>query len=255
MEAFESFEHAGFTVELHYEEDGSPFDPRDVDNLGTMVCWHPDYILGDEQIAGDSDHGTRGAVYRDRNGSAVTLFQTETGRTDFRSMEIIERYLRVARGAVVVLPLQLYDHSGLSMRASSSPHPFDQAGWDTTMCGFIYTTAERCAELCGTAKDGGLYAPDDWNATPEEWLAKQLRAEVDEYSAWLSGEVYFWLVRDEKGEVVDSCGGYVGSDSEQLEHMRSEARAAAEWEKDARAKRAVETVRGWSIAHNLAGAV
>ncbi len=248
MEPFETFEHAGFTVELHYDEDGSFADPRDAANIETMVCWHPSYILGDEQIAA--------------NGGAVqTVFETETGRRDFRSLQHVERYLRLALDVIVVLPLTLYDHSGLSMRVSSSPGAFDPGGWDSTFCGFVFATAESVAELCGTGKDGGLYAPEDWEGTPLEWVTEQLRIAVDLYSAWLSGQVYGYVVKGPDGREVEdggSCWGFLpdvdaGRGDDGLEHLRAEAREDVDAEIAYRAKRQKETLLGWAVAHGLGG--
>ena len=248
MEAFERFEHAGFTCELHYDEDGGHADPRDADNLGTMVCWHPEYALGDEQF---TSPGGRGYV--------VTPFDTECGRYP-SSMQALERYLRLMRGALVVLPLFLLDNSGLSLRAGS-PSACDPGGWDTTMVGFIYTTAGRIAELCGApVRDGDpFYCPRDWEGTAEAWIAEQLDVEVRLYSAFLSGQVYGWVVRDARGEVVESCWGYLpGVDHERgqdgLEYLRQEAREAAESEQRYRARRRVETCAGWAAAHRILSA-
>lgn len=211
----ESFSHAGLQVELGWEEDCTPFDPREYDNASVLVCWHPDYILGDEQIA-----GSRGAVH--------TPFETARGRTDFKSMRAVERYLRLARGAVVVAPLYLYDHSGISI-SMGAPNRFDNPtvrtdeygvglGWDSSMIGFAYVTAERLEELCG-------------DADPVEVL----RVEVDVYDQWLQGRVYWYIVRGSDGEILDSCGGFLGGgvDAEGKEldglgYCRQEAKEAAE---------------------------
>lgn len=231
----EQYEHAGLTVRICWEEDGSFADPRDNCNLGTMVCWHPDYILGDEQIAAN-----RGAVKRDRHGSANTMFQTETGRTDFRSMEQIERYLRLARKATAIVPLTLYDHSGISIRASAHPGPWDPGGWDSTMVGFIYTTAERMTELCG-APD---YVPESEDMEPEAWRRKQLVGEVEEYNLFLTGQVYYFVIEDEDGETLDSCGGFLGD-----EYVKEAANEAAEACADERERRKRATAEGWALAH------
>ncbi len=34
-------------LEILHDED--PESPRDWDNLGTIVCWHPRHVLGDEK--------------------------------------------------------------------------------------------------------------------------------------------------------------------------------------------------------------
>lgn len=241
----ERFEHAGLVVELGVEEDGRCFDPRDAEcNLGTMVCWHSDYVLGDFQVRDGDGRGAVSAVFPpDERGRGV------------RSMRHLERYLELVERAVVVLPLYLLDHSGVSMSCGSNTvgrgdtampgnqrdawgNPF---GWDTTMVGFIYTTAERIAELCGRPVREGdrVYAPRDTPAeqSAESWIAAQLRDEVDVYDEWLRGNVYWYSVETRDGELLDSCGGFLGGgvdgDGEPLDgfdYCRLEACQAAESE-------------------------
>lgn len=185
----ESWEHAGLTCELHWEEDSSFADPREWENFGTMVCWHPDYNLGDFQF------GSR---------RLENQFEYEP-----ESMDDLYRYLHDEKKAVEILPLCIYDHSGITMYIGGKhDYPFDSAGWDTTFTGFIYATVEdqkRC----------GIKAKN---------VRKALRQEVEIYAAWLRGEVYWWCVRNDEDELMDSCGGYVGED----EYARQEANASAE---------------------------
>jgi len=216
MEAIETFEQDGWKAEIHYDEWGSEgANPRGYDNLGTMVCWHPDYILGDFQI---KDGGGYGAV--------EAIYETDRGRSDFKSMRHLYRYVRLLAAGGVVLPLYLYDHSGISMRAGS-PSPFDNPtirrdhhghglGWDTSMVGYIYTTEDRIRELCG---DGAEYREP-------AWIANALEEEVEEYDLYLTGQVYYWLVRDPDGDVVESCGGYLGHESAEEEAKAALASAA-----------------------------
>lgn len=89
--------------------DEDPIDNRkecDV-HVGTMVCWHRSYILGDEQPAADPE--------------------------DYRADLPEDR---------IELPLYLYDHSGITMRTA----PFS-CKWDSGQVGFIYTTPEKMKEL------------------------------------------------------------------------------------------------------------
>lgn len=247
MEPFESFEHAGFTVELHYDEMSEHANPREGDQLGTMVCWHPGYTLGDFQLRGG-----------DGRGSVDAIFETEKGRSDFSSIGTLARYCRTALGAVAVLPLYLLDHSGLSMSAGGNyvgrgdtacggRDEFGNArGWDTTLVGVIFTTPERVAELCGSAD----YAPADWAGTPAEWVTKQLEQEVDLYSAWLGGEVYGYTIEDADGDEAGSCWGFLPDVSARdgLEYVREEARSEAEGIRDERARRVREVREGWASA-------
>lgn len=194
-EPFETYEHAGMTIELYPEYDAEHLDPREWDNLGIMVCWHPDYYLGDYQIKNPAG---RGAV---KNAFPQTYFE---------SFEELVDYLKEEEKAVCILGLTVYEHSGLTMYVGGKyDFPFDSAGWDTTETGFIYTTPEKIAE----------------HGTPEDKVEEALRQEVKTYAAWLEGDVIAWVLRDKDGEVVDSCGGYI----DDYDYAKKEAEAAAEF--------------------------
>jgi hypothetical protein len=209
MEPCETYEHAGVKVEIHYDECSEHSNPRQWDNVTTLVCWHPDYILGDQQI-----RGSRGAV--------ETVFETDRGRTDFRSMTAIRRYIELMLGGRRVTPLYLYDHSGISMSVGS-PSVFDNPtvrqdeegrgmGWDTSMVGYAYVTDERITELCG--------AGDEYHT--DEWIDNAIRTDVAEYNLYLTGQVYGYVVAPDT-EDEDACWGFLGD-----EHVKAEANEAAE---------------------------
>lgn len=241
MSEVERFEHTGLIVSVGVEEDTEFADPRDMEcNLGTMVCWHPGYVLGDFQVTNEDGRG----AYGGRHGSGR---DTRFHRDDFKSIRHLARYLSLCEGAVVVLPLYLLDHSGLFMSAGSNTvgrgdtasggrDEFgNPRGWDTTLCGVIFTTRERVAELCGEGEDGAVYCPSDWQGDPVAWVAKNLADEIDVYDQWLRGEVYWYSVETADGDVLDSCGGFLGggvdADGREIgafEYVKQEAREAAE---------------------------
>ena len=123
-------------------------------------------------------------------------------------------YIKRTYGATVILPLYLYDHSGLSMSAGTfgeNPgYPYNDQ-WDAGMVGVIFDTPEQI-EKTGIDPD------------PEN-IEKALRAEIEEYDKYLRGEVFY--VRSEipgmesKEEVI---GGFVGE-----EWAREQAIETAEW--------------------------
>jgi hypothetical protein len=81
-------------------QDDDPINPRtEWDNLGTMVCLHRNYNMGDENDLSKSDE----------------LMAIE-GRSD-----------------VISLPIYMYDHSGVTI----STTPFS-CQWDSGKLGFIY---------------------------------------------------------------------------------------------------------------------
>ena len=148
-------------LNLRIERDESPESPREWDNLGTMACWHRRYNLGDEQ--------------------------PEESPTDFVAS--------LPKGTVV-LPLYLYDHSGITMRTTAFSCP-----WDSGQVGLIYATPERIRKEYGCKRIT--------KATIEK-VNKRLVGEVETYDQFLTGDVWYYSVEDEEGKVLDSCGGFYG---------------------------------------------
>jgi hypothetical protein len=85
-------------------QDENPFSPREDDNLGTMVCFHSRYDLGDKHD-----------------------FSREEAQEFLKSKEIC-----------VSLPLYLYDHSGITMNTTGF-----SCRWDSGCVGFTYVTKEQ----------------------------------------------------------------------------------------------------------------
>lgn len=99
-------------VTIMYDDSGD-HNPREWDNLGTMVCWHGRYNLGDEQ---------------------PTISPSE--------------YAEDLPDGTVTLPLYLYDHGGITMSVGAFSCPFDSG-----QVGFIYATPERVMECYLAAQD------------------------------------------------------------------------------------------------------
>ena len=99
----------------------------------------------------------------------------------------------------VILPLYLYDHSGITISTS----PFS-CHWDSGQIGFVFVSKEKLKKEYGVKR-----------ITNEviERATKILLAEVKTYDQYLTGEVYGYKVIDEKGNEEDSCWGYYGEDS------------------------------------------
>ena len=102
-----------FEIEIYQDID--PMDPRSWDNLGTMVCFHRRYRLGD--------------------------------KSDL-SMEELNDLIK--RKDVIALPLYLYDHSGISM-STGRQYPFN-CPWDSGQVGYIYATYENIRESFATKR-------------------------------------------------------------------------------------------------------
>lgn len=166
MDPIETFKHKKLTVKIYMDED--PISPREWDNLGVMVCWHTRYALGDNHTY-----------------STPQEFITET-----------------RKNIAVILPLYLYDHSGLGMATRNTAYPFNDP-WDAGQVGYIYVTKDRLRHEYDITD--GAEIPQ---AVAEKAL-KMLQGEVKAYDQFLQGDVYGYVLEDNKGK-VDSCWGFYG---------------------------------------------
>ena len=165
-------------------QDNDPIDPREDENLGNMVCFHKRYSLGDK---------------------------TDLKSDDFNGWEDLYDYLKNEKKAIIILPLYLYDHSGISIKVGSFQGllPQGHAEFDSGQVGFIYVTKEDLKRI-GIAKSRA---------------EKSLQTEVEIYNDYIQGNVYC-LVKEnynKKKEQInyDTCGGYFGY-SEALKGLKTE---------------------------------
>lgn len=95
---------------------------------------------------------------------------------------------------VVALPLYLYDHSGITM----STTPFS-CRWDSGQVGWITMSKEQILNT---------YGGERITAKRKQQALDLMRAEVETYNAYLTGEVFEYNIINADGEIVESCGGY-----------------------------------------------
>ena len=101
---------------------------------------------------------------------------------------------------MIALPVYLYDHSGLALATT----PF-HCPWDSGQVGWIWMT--RDVALAAFSRGGKRLTPKMRRQAEEA-----LQAEAREYHQYLSGNVWHIRVENEDGDIVDSCGGFYGSD-------------------------------------------
>jgi hypothetical protein len=225
-----------------YQDEDAPNPRKEFDNLGTMICWHRRYDLGDKHNYSDICDFL----------ASITGLEDE----DITEEELLAKFKE--RGDIL-LPLYLYDHSGITI----STGPFS-CPWDSGQVGWIYCSKERflketgysAKELFGTDKNRlpekgehvcvkgyehfgklveiiGDTAVVDYNylyikeaQTPDKtvtvpladvqvltnYAEEMLNSEVEEYDKYLTGEVYGYVLSDRFGNETDSCWGFFGSD-------------------------------------------
>ena len=91
--------------------DDSPESPRDWDTLGTLVCWHRRYRLGD--------------------ALPEALRSSRPHHHDADSLDRFQAWMHQQRRMLLILPVYLYDHSGLALATTPFSCPWDsgQVGW------------------------------------------------------------------------------------------------------------------------------
>lgn len=193
----------GNTIIEILNDDCSGDGPRDWDNLGTMVCFHKRYTLGDK------DHGV--------------------SHQQFGSWDEMEEYLVKEKHAAVVLPMYMYDHSGITVNTKGFSCP-----WDSGRIGFIYVSREKLMKE---------YSVKKISASLKKKVTEYLEGEVKTYDQWLTGDVYgFKIYKEAKcdkcghvgEEKEDSCYGFYGRNIKEngmLDHFDKELKEAFEQNK------------------------
>jgi len=159
----------GKTLEVFQDEHTN--SPREDDNLTKMICFHRRYNLGDKH---DYKH------------------QNYSGWAE------MEKAIIKNENPAVILPLYLYDHSGITISTS----PFS-CHWDSGQIGFVLISKDKLKDNYGVKRITKQIKKD---------AERILQAEVEIYDNYLRGEVYGFTLLDENGEIEDSCSGYFGSD-------------------------------------------
>lgn len=157
-------------------QDSDAESPRTFDNFGVMACWHRRYNLGDVQ-----------------------------------PKESPEEWLKEnAPKGSVVLPLYLYDHSGITMSTSGFSCP-----WDSGQVGVIVATPEAIRKS---------FLVKRITKKVRERVIEWLKSEVKVYDLFLTNNVWGYTIESVKDcsscghetkgdeDVDDSCWGFFGDD-------------------------------------------
>ena len=159
-----------------------------------MLCVHNRYDLGDS---------------------------TDINHNDFDSWAEMEKHLYKKEDAAIVLPLYLYDHSGITISTGSFSCRFDSG-----QIGFIYISRAKILKE---------YGRKIVTKALKEKVTTYLEGEVKTYDQYLTGEVYGFIVEEATEMVklsreeyetgvcdnvesetewteIDSCWGFYGDD-------------------------------------------
>jgi hypothetical protein len=150
----ESIEYRGYTINIESED--SPMNPRtDWSNGTTMACQHGKYSLGDENHDVDLD--------------------------GCNSWADVKQAIIDQKSPIVILPLYLYDHSGITMNTTGF-----SCGFDSGQVGFIFVDEAKATEIGWTKEYAKTLAKgDDENykgKTREEILTDFMIGDVESHT-------------------------------------------------------------------------
>lgn len=185
---------------------------KEFSNLGTLVCFHRRYNLGDENLTDVQSfllydllelNSDQFIIVDGKPALIENLEYTDMG-CEIWENEILPRIEKTH----IILPVYLYDHSGLRM--STTP-PFS-CRWDGGQVGWIYVPKKAVKEEFGWPR---------LSKKRIEQIGKCLTKEIEMMDKYLSGDVWCYVIENEEGDVLDSCGGIYGYN--EAEKMAKEA--------------------------------
>ncbi len=160
--------------ELKIEQDNDPMNPRtEWDNITTMLCFHKRYDLGDKNPYKSSD---------------------------FDSWEEMKQQIEQDHKVLMIKPLYLYDHSGITISTSSF-----SCQWDSGQVGWVFIDEKKLQYITG-----------DSSGHNETNLEEIIDSDVKTYDQYITGEVYRYELYEietcslgcEHKTMIESCGSY-----------------------------------------------
>jgi len=156
--AVETIEYLGHQIEIF--PDMNPESPREWDNLCVFHIAHKRYAFGD---------------------------------VNHNSLESIKEAEKEAkRNGDIILPLYMYDHSGITISLSPFSCP-----WDSGQVGFVAIPRKKAIEEFGKKV---------FTKKIKEKALRIAHCEVESLDYYIRGDMYGYMIDD--GE--DSCWGYFG---------------------------------------------
>lgn len=170
--------------------DVDPINPQEeFDQVGKMICFHSRYTLGDQHdfnspeeflisLAEEFDPGFEDFLDWLENGywSSLSPALSYLEKGDMVIEKRQKRIDKILAEHYIILPLYLYDHSGITMSTGKFSCP-----WDSGQVGWIYVTKKQAVEEWGKKI---------CTKKVIEKAEKYLEGEVEEYDQYLTGDVY-----------------------------------------------------------------
>ncbi len=190
MEAIEAAEHKGYKIEIHHDDCGE--SPRNWDNICVFHIGHQRYSFGD---------------------------------VNHKDIESLNKAVREAhRNKDIVLPLYMYDHSGITISLS----PFS-CRWDSGQVGFVVVPRLKMMEE---------FSAKIFHPLLRAKGLKVAQGEVEIMDKFVSNQVYGFKIfgpkqgdfdDDDCREELEACWGFYGEVAELIQ----ECKGSVDWMVDA----------------------
>lgn len=233
-------------LEVHIIHDEDAFSPREDDcNGSVMLCWVRDHNIGDDKL----DHGFHGDRVSDISESydswdefqrylesrfrplailpvgAETYYSSRVWVKDSNDDEFYGRQVGfifdhgddLLNDDLKNLRAELQEHrEAMRMafaeiasirRDNGDDDNEDDDEGDKEPKKFL---EERLFDAVESKREALLAANPAYKEAYER-LIECLKGQVEYYSDYLEGNVYMYSVRDENGDILDSCGNYIGN--------------------------------------------
>lgn len=194
---------------LFISQDDYSDSPREWSTIGTIAYKHPRYRIGDVEMSDPIDYLLE---LLDKDDDWLDIVAKRYNRNalanDIYSM-LLER---AERAGFIILPVYLYDHSGITISTS----PFG-CRFDSGQVGIIHTNMKAIQEVG--------YKWKNWTKERRAIATTWLEEEIKTFDQYLRGDVYRFCIEDENGDEIDSCGGFYGHDPKtngMLDHIEGD---------------------------------
>lgn len=207
--------------------DDTPQNPRkEQDNLGTMICFHNRYSLGDEHSFHDPDDFLMDLLEEKLGDTEETEKKIEelTGGIDstlYRNhyssyrKAVHDNIIQYLSSDFLIEPIYLYDHSGITINTTGFSCP-----WDSGLIGWIYVSNNDIEKEYGVVTSETI-----------EKAKQTLISEVKEFDYYLTDQCYGFKLF-ENNEEIASCWGFIGEirdvQNAIKEHMPTECKNIVE---------------------------
>ena len=216
----------GNEYRLRIEQDLFAESPRDWDNMTTMICWHNRHNIGDVHNYCNPEE-----FLKDLLREYVSEDEIDEDKLEDMCLNdcliALEEY-------IVIVPLYLYEHSGITI----STGDFGDR-WDSAQIGYVYISKKKIFdeslslpyldENGNEVKIEHLHedAPSTYSfkqipADDKNWKEiahHYINSEVDTYDQYLRGDVFRYIIekhifceycKHEEWEEKDCCSGFYG---------------------------------------------